>query len=215
MYGLGAALARSRLLYRITLLILRRFPPSFVGHVLALAVAGVASTVLIPSVQGRVTLIGPMLASVSETLGYPPRSRGSAGLAMATFLGFTLATTLLLTGTSTCLLAWGMLPEATREEISWLRWLQGVLLLEVVVFVAAVGRVVWRYRPSEVRPVGSGLLDTQLQALGPLSHEERTTGSLPQPSCWGGSPRGSRASTRHGSRWAASAPCWPRGCWTA
>lgn len=177
-YGLGAALGRSGLLYRITLLTLRRFPPSFMGHVLALGLAGVASTVLIPSVQGRVTLIGPMLASVSETLGYPPRSRGSAGLAMATFLGFSLATTLFLTGTSTCLLAWGMLPEATREEITWLRWLQGVLLLEVVAFVAAVGWIVWRYRPSEVRPVRSGLLDTQLQALGPLSYEERTTGVL-------------------------------------
>jgi len=176
--GLGAALGRSGFLYRVTLLALRRFPSSFLGHALALGLAGVASTVLIPTVQGRVALIGPMLVNVSDALGYPPRSRGSAGLATAAFLGFSLATTLFLTGTPTCLLAWGVLPEATRTEITWLRWLEGVMLLEALSFFAAIGWIVWRYRPAELRPVRSGLLDAQLAALGPVSREERTVGLL-------------------------------------
>lgn len=86
--ALGAALGRSGLLYRITLLILRRCPPTFSGQALALGLAGAVSTLFVPSVQGRVTLF--------------------------------------LTGKATCLLAWGMLPEATRAEITWGRWLLGV-----------------------------------------------------------------------------------------
>ena len=46
--GLAAALARSGLLYRITLVAVRRFPPTFVGQILALLTAGIVSTVLIP-----------------------------------------------------------------------------------------------------------------------------------------------------------------------
>lgn len=178
-FALGAALGRSGLLYRVTLLILRRCPPTFAGQALALGLAGVASTPLLPSVQGRVTLVGPVLRSLTEGLGYPPRSRGSAGLAFAALLGFSLETTLLMTGTATCLLGWGMLPEATRAEITWGRWLLGVIPLELLCFFGTLGWIVWRYRPTEVaQPARRGLVDAQLAALGSPSREERTTALL-------------------------------------
>ena len=116
--GLGAALARSGLLYRITLIAVRRFPPTFVGQTGALFTAGIVSTILIPSAQARVTFMGPVVLSLADTLKYPPRGRGSAGLAMAAFTGFSLATTLFLTGTTTCLPAWRVLPEATRAHVT-------------------------------------------------------------------------------------------------
>ncbi|HYL81513.1 MAG TPA: SLC13 family permease, partial [Candidatus Acidoferrum sp.] len=175
-FAVGAALGRSGLLYRVTLLILRRCPPTFGGQVLALGLAGVASTLLVPSVQGRVALVGPMLVGVSEGLGYPPRSRGSAGLAFAALLGFGLATTLFLTGTATVLMAWGMLPRATRLQMTWGHWLLGVLPLELLIFFGTIGWIVWRYRPAEeARPARPGLVDAQLAALGPVTREQRMT----------------------------------------
>ena len=175
-FAVGAALGRSGLLYRVTLLILRRCPPTFSGQVLALGLAGVASTLLVPSVQGRVTLVGPMLVRLAEGLGYPPRSRGSAGLAFAALLGFSLATTLFLTGTATVLMAWGMLPHATRLQMTWGHWLLGVLPLEVLIFLGTMGWIVWRYGPAgDTKPVHRGPVGAQLAALGPVSREERTT----------------------------------------
>ncbi|HSB80071.1 MAG TPA: SLC13 family permease, partial [Candidatus Methylomirabilis sp.] len=156
-FAVGAALGRSGLLYRVTLLILRRCPPTFGGQVLALALAGVASTLLVPSVQGRVTLVGPMLVGVSEGLGYSPKSRESAGLAFAALLGFGLATTLFLTGTATVLMAWGMLPRATRMQMTWGHWFLGVLPLEMIIFFGTIGWIVWRYGPAEeTRPAPRG-----------------------------------------------------------
>ena len=114
--GLAAALARSGLLYRITLVAVRRFPPTFAGQVSALVTAGIVSTVLIPSAQARMTFMGPVVLALADTLKYPPRSRGSTRLALAALTGFCLATTLFLTGTPTCLLAWRVLPEATRAQ---------------------------------------------------------------------------------------------------
>lgn len=177
-FGLAAALSRSGLLYRITLLVLRRSPPTFVGQVLALGTAGLVATLLVPSVQARITLIGPLLVGLSDALGYSPRSRGSAGLALATLAGFSLATTLFLTGTATCVVAWSMLPEATRGEITWGRWLVGVVPLEALTFLGTLGAIVWQYQPRETPKGRGGLVDAQLEALGPASRAEWTTLSV-------------------------------------
>jgi di/tricarboxylate transporter/CRP-like cAMP-binding protein len=174
--GLAVALARSGLLYRITLVAVHRFPPTFVGQVSALVTAGIVSTVLIPSAQARVTFMGPVVLGLADTLKYPPRSRGSAGLALAALTGFCLATTLFLTGTPTCLLAWRVLPEATRAQVSWLRWLQAVLVLEGVSLGAALAWISWRYRPLDSTPVRAARLHAQLEMLGPPSRDERITG---------------------------------------
>lgn len=174
--GLGAALARSGLLYRITLVAVRRFPPTFLGQTGALLTAGIVSTILIPSAQARVTFMGPVVLGLADTLKYPPRGRGSAGLAMAAFTGFCLATTLFLTGTPTCLLAWRVLPEATRAQVTWLAWLQAVLVLEAVSLGAALAWIAWRYRPAGPTPARATLLHAQLQMLGPPSRDERITG---------------------------------------
>ncbi len=173
--GLAAALARSGLLYRITLVAVRRFPPTFAGQVSALLTSGIVSTVLIPSAQARVTFLGPAVLGLADTLKYPPRSRGSTGLALAAFTGFCLATTLFLTGTPTCLLAWRVLPEATRAQVSWLAWLQAVLVLEGVSLGVALAWISWHYRPTERTPVRETLLHAQLELLGPPSRDERIT----------------------------------------
>jgi anion transporter len=173
--GLAAALARSGLLYRITLVAVRHFPPTFAGQASALLTAGLVSTVFIPSAQARVTFMGPLVLGLVDALKYPPRSRGSAGLALAAFTGFCLATTLFLTGTPTCLLAWRVLPEATRAQVSWLAWLQAVLVLEGVSLGAALAWVAWRHRPAERTSVRATLLHAQLQMLGPPSRDERVT----------------------------------------
>ena len=173
--GLAAALARSGLLYRITLVAVRRFPPTFAGQVSALVTAGIVSTVLIPSAQARVTFMGPVILGLADTLKYPARSRGTTGLALAALTGFCLATTLFLTGTPTCLLAWRVLPEATRAEVTWLAWLQAVLVLEAVSLGAALLWISWRCRPQETSPVRATLLQAQLELLGPPSRDERVT----------------------------------------
>jgi divalent anion:Na+ symporter, DASS family len=173
--GLAAALGRSGLLYRITIIAVGRFPPTFLGQTTALVTAGIVSTVLIPSAQARVTFMGPVVLGLADTLKYPPRSRGSAGLALAAFTGFCLATVVFLTGTPTCLLAWRVLPEATRVQVSWLTWLQAVLVLEAVSLGAALAWIVWRLRPAEPPAVRASLLRAQLDMLGPPSRDEWIT----------------------------------------
>ena len=170
--GLAAALARSGLLYRITLLVLRGSRPTFAGQTVALGLAGVVSTLLIPSAQARVTLMGPIVSGLAENLRYPPRSPGSTGLALAVFAGFSLTTTMFLTGTPTCLIAWRMLPEATRAEITWITWLIGVLPLELVTLGGALTWIAWHYRPADAASIDRRRLTAQLNVLGPPTRQE-------------------------------------------
>ena len=170
--GLAAALARSGLLYRITLLMLRSSRPTFAGQTIALGLAGVMSTLLIPSAQARMTLMGPIVSGLAENLRYPPRSRESTGLALAVFSGFCLATTTFLTGTPTCLIAWRMLPEATRQDITWLTWFLGVLPLELITLGGALVWIVWYYRPADAVSIDRRRLAAQLNVLGPPTRQE-------------------------------------------
>lgn len=173
--GLAAALGRSGLLYRITLLAVQRFPPTFAGQVFALGVAGIFSTLLIPSAQGRMAFTGPMVTGFSDAFQYPPRSRGSAGLALAAFVGFCLTTTLFLSGTPTNLVAWRILPEPIRARVTWSFWLLGVLPLEILTFLGAMAWIIWRYRPEQPALIRGRVVQAQLEALGLPSREERLT----------------------------------------
>jgi di/tricarboxylate transporter len=59
--------------------------------------------------------------------------------------------------------------------VSWLAWLQAVLILEGVSLGAALAWISWRYRPAERSPVSTALLHAQLEMLGPPSRDERIT----------------------------------------
>ena len=180
--GLAAALGRSGLLYRITLVAMQRFPPTFAGQVFALALSGIVATVFIPSIVGRLGVIGPVVVGLAEAFRYPARSSGSAALGLATLVGFCLSASLFLTGTASCLVAWRLLPEPARADVTWLSWLLWALPLEVLTFSGALIWIIWRFRPADgsaVPPeVLRRVLRVQIQALGPVSDKERIAGAV-------------------------------------
>ncbi len=86
--GIGASLQSSGLPFRIALYVLRAFPLSHRGQCFGLAVSGTVMAPAVPDVTSGVTMAGPVVQAVSDSLGYPRRSNASAGLAMAALLGF-------------------------------------------------------------------------------------------------------------------------------
>jgi di/tricarboxylate transporter len=180
--GLAAALGRSGLIYRITLVAMQRFPPTFAGQMLALALSGIVATIFIPSIVGRLGVIGRVVVGLADAFRYPPRSSGSAALGLATLVGFCLSASMFLTGTASCLVAWRLLPEAVRVDVTWLSWLLWALPLEALTFSGALAWIIWRYRPADrgaVPPeVLRRVLRVQLQTLGPVSNQERVTGAV-------------------------------------
>ena len=91
-FGLGAAVAKTGLLKRISYLVLKLFPETFKGQILAFYTAGLVVSPLIPSLTAKGTVLGPFAAQVAESLGYEKDSKGARGLfaavtIMATIVG--------------------------------------------------------------------------------------------------------------------------------
>src|SRR5437867_12617330 len=86
--ALAAAMVRSGLLFRAALLLLRAFPATHTGQLLALLFGGVLLTPLVPQSVARVAAIAPLAHELSNALGYAPRSKGSASLAFAGLIGY-------------------------------------------------------------------------------------------------------------------------------
>lgn len=170
--GMTASLQSSGLLFRLALHILRSFPLTYRGQTLGLGLSGTGITTCIPDTTSGTAIAGPIILALSDSLGYTRRSNGSAGLAMAAMLGFGQMSPFFLTGAAENLLAWGLLPDAARAQISWGGWFLAALPVAVVTFTLAFIAIQFLFPPEFQPTVSRGLIDTQIEALGPLSHAE-------------------------------------------
>jgi anion transporter len=170
--GIGAAITGSGLFYRLSLHLVRFFPLSFYWQVVATGVMGVVVMALIPQQTARTSITSQMLMNLADSLGYRTPSKASTGLFAASFLGLGQLGFLFLTGSTTSLIAWGLLPADVREQFTWGYWFLAALPPTLIVIVLLLICIVTLYKP-EVQPVVSyKMVQTQLAVLGPLSFKE-------------------------------------------
>ena len=170
--GMTASLQSSGLLFRLALYILRSFPLTYRGQALGLALSGTGITTGIPDTTSGTAIAGPIILALSDSLGYTRRSNGSAGLAMSALLGFGQMSPFFLTGASENLLAWGLLADSARADITWGGWFLAALPLAVVTLVLGFTATMFLFPPEFQPTISRGLIHTQIEALGPLSRAE-------------------------------------------
>ena len=170
--GLGAAITGCGLFYRLSLHLVRLFPLSFHWQIMATGIMGVVVMALIPQQTARTVITSQMLINLSESLGYKTPSKASTGLFVASFLGLGQLGFLFLTGSTTSLIAWGLLPADVREQFSWGYWFIAALPPTLVVIVIILAVTVLLYRPETQSQISYKMVQTQLDILGPMSHKE-------------------------------------------
>jgi anion transporter len=170
--GLGAAITGSGLFYRLSLHLVRFFPLSYYWQVAGMGLMGVVVMALIPQQTARTVVISQMLVNLSESLGYKTPSRASTGLFAASFLGLGQLGFLFLTGSTTSLIAWGLLPADVRTQFTWGYWFLAALPPTLIVLVIVLAAILFIFRPESEPKVSYKMVQTQLQILGPLSGQE-------------------------------------------
>lgn len=174
---IGAAIAQTGILYRLSLETITRMRGGFVGEATALACAGQLLGPAVPNATSRIIIIAPMLRELVEALGYPPKSKGAVGLSMATLIGFgQLAATTLTSGTTAVLVA-AILPAQVRGDINWITWTIYGASFNIILFAGLLGTILWYYRPTAEAHQPSGerakSLALQRALLGPMSRHEK------------------------------------------
>ncbi len=175
---IGSALASTGLLYRLALLMIGRLKGGYVGQVISLALAGVLIGPAVPNATGRIIIIAPMLRELVEALGYEPRSRGAAGLSMATLIGFGQLAAVFLTSSTTGVLVFAILQgSGVGVELNWMNWAYYAAPVSILMFFGLVGAILLLYRGRTRSPdgegPGNGSLALQLALLGPPSRKEK------------------------------------------
>jgi di/tricarboxylate transporter len=112
-----------------------------------------------------------------EALGFEPRSRAAAGLSMAALIGFGQMTAAFLTGSTTTILVYAILPEETRASVSWGTWALRALPTTMILLAGLTVAVLAIYRPGagDRRDASADLergLALQRELLGPPRRQE-------------------------------------------
>ncbi len=173
--GLGAAITSTGLFYRFSLQLVRYFPLKYNWQIVALGIMGIVVMALIPQQSARTAIISQMLLNLSESLGYKNPSRASTGLFVASFLGLGQLGFLFLTGSTTSLIAWGLLAPEVREQFTWGYWFLAALPPTLIVAAIIVGATMLLYQPESQSQISYKMVQTQLEILGPLSKYEWIT----------------------------------------
>jgi anion transporter len=173
--GLAAAMARSGLLFRIALLLLRMFPSTYGGQVLALFVGGAVTTPIMPIATARVAMIAPVAQELADALGQGPRSRGTAGLAFAGIIGYGSFGCIFLTGLVANFFVLSLLPPSDRARFGWPGWFVSAAPAGAVLLVGALAMILLFFQPDAAARTTVEKLRRQEQVLGPLSRQETLT----------------------------------------
>ncbi|MBU2621608.1 MAG: anion permease [Proteobacteria bacterium] len=174
--GLSAAISKSGLLYRLSLQILRFFPPSYRGQIAGLSVCGLILSPLIPSAIAKVALTSPLALGISESMGFADQSKGSAGLGFTALIFSGLFIPFFLTASYVNFMVLGMLPG---EYISWLEWFWWSMPLMIFFSVCMFGVIILLFSPENLpKNQSKQLLKDQLTTLGSMTRQEIITLSV-------------------------------------
>jgi di/tricarboxylate transporter/CRP-like cAMP-binding protein len=139
-FAVGAAIASSGLLYRLALWAVGR-ASTFRGQVLMLGLSGVILSPAVPNATGRMSLVATAVSELTEALGFESDDERAAGLALAALVGYGQMSALFLTSSTIALLAFALLPEASRADLSWGTWVVRAAPLHVVLLIGLLGVV--------------------------------------------------------------------------
>ncbi len=172
-FAIAAAISRTGLLFRMALLIIKRFPQGYTGQTLALALTGLALTPIIPSANGRVALSSPLALNISEALHFKNFSPGAVGIAMSCLLGFGHMSFMFMNGTPANLLVFGLLPAEISSGITWGYWLKTALPMGIIFFALSYFAIIMLYRPGMKISLNHDIIEAQIKTLGPITFQEK------------------------------------------
>lgn len=168
----GVAAQETDLLRRLALIMMDKFPATFIGQSLSLVVSGVVISPMIASQTAKSAIVAPIARSLSESMGYEYRSKGAKGIFMSFYTGYTSAGMAFLSASFVSYTVIGLL-EGTEYAIGWGQYFRVALPWLIVSTVLMFLFTIKAYNPKDKTPVGKDYARGQLDKMGPWTLEQK------------------------------------------
>ena len=170
--GLSAVIVASGLSYRAMLMVLKGLPNTPFWNNLGIMATGLVLSPVVPSINGRITLVTPLLIDMAEALKLKFGGAAATRLAMSAFTGVGVMSATFLTSKSVNFVVFGLLPAHIQEEFSWFRWMLAGLVCGVVMLVLYLVTAPLFFRSDEKPALSKEVVAAQLDLLGPVRARE-------------------------------------------
>jgi len=170
--AVGGTIAKSGLMYRMALLILKIMPGNIIIQSLSLLMLSMALGAGVASSSARITLVAPAVRDLAEIMKLGRHGRGSLFLGLITYQAFGGMGALFATSSASSLLLYGMLPESYQSQISWMTWFLAALVPHLILFSIYLVTMLVTIRPPINNTVDRNRIGVQLTLLGSLTREE-------------------------------------------
>lgn len=170
--GLGTVIVASGLSYRALLWLLLKLPSHPFWQNLGLLATGFLLTPMVPSINGRIALVTPLMLDMLELLGFRPGGRAATRLAVTAFTGASLLSAVFLTSKSVNFVVFGLLPAQGQDQFQWLYWTFAALVAGVIMLAIHLIACSLFFRSDEVPRLPQRQVAAQLKLLGRLKGRE-------------------------------------------
>lgn len=169
-FCLSEAVSKTGLFTRISWFLLRIFPPTFTGQVLAMLLVGAVCTPLIPSMTAKAILGVTVAGGVATAMGYPNNSAGRYALFMAAWFGFGVTAPAFVNGSIFGYTVLGALPEGV--SVTYGEWFIAMIPWLAIVLVGGFILIKLLYRPEQAGTLTKEYAVEHYKSLGKLEGKE-------------------------------------------
>lgn len=180
-FGISAVIGKTGLLKRIAFAILKVFPENFRGQILALFATGFVISPLIPSLTAKASILAPFSATAASALGFEKGSKGARGIFAAMWISSGIFGMAFLSGAVPVFTILGFLSDEEKAAFTWFHWLAASWVWLVVLAALSFVAIMILCNPDkggQERNVEKGFAKKSLEALGPMSKDEKLSAVL-------------------------------------
>ena len=170
--GLSTVIVTSGLSYRAMLLMLRHLPNNRFWHNFGLTFAGLLLTPLVPSINGRVSLVTPFFSDMVQNLRFAHLGRAATQLCVSAFAGVSLLSAMFISSKTVNFAVFGLLPAQMQDQFQGFKWLVASTAALVVLLGAHAILTALLFRSEELSQLAKERITAQLELMGKLKQRE-------------------------------------------
>ena len=172
----ATGIAKTGLIDRIAYNIIKFFPATYTGMVVAIMATSTILSPIVPNSYSKCAVLGPFAASVAKANNIKKGSRAAAGLFCAFFVPAAIHTMAFLTGSAMTFVLIGMMGDG--YAFSWTEWFVCCSPWFIVNLVLTFLFIQVYYKPKEKLNISKELIHQKIAELKPMSSDEKAAAGI-------------------------------------